>query len=194
MRLAILTSLVLLPVLAHGQAVTPVAAKPATTSAVLHAELNQPVGMAAAVKAVAAADTTATNSSLNAASPAVREIVQTLVTENFTHQALRQAGIVEYGFTGGELNDESAPRMTRPVEVQLTQEELAATPDLTQVAVSGTVDAYGFPRDLTVTRSAGKAVDQKALAAVSATRFKPATVNNQPVDSAVTISIKIEKQ
>jgi TonB family protein len=84
--------------------------------------------------------------------------------------------------------------MTRPVEVQLTQEELAATPDLTQVAVSGTVDAYGFPRDLTVTRSAGKAVDQKALAAVSATRFKPATVNNQPVDSAVTISIKIEKQ
>jgi TonB family protein len=194
MRLAILTSLVLLPVLAHGQAVTPVAAKPATTSAVLHAELNQPVGMAAAVKAVAAADTTATNSSLNAASPAVREIVQTLVTENFTHQALRQAGIVEYGFTGGKLNDESAPRMTRPVEVQLTQEELAATPDLTQVAVSGTVDAYGFPRDLTVTRSAGKAVDQKALAAVSATRFKPATVNNQPVDSAVTISIKIEKQ
>jgi hypothetical protein len=44
-----------------------------------------------------------------------------------------------------------------------------------------------------VTRSAGKAVDKKALVAVSESRFKPATVNNQPVDAAVTISIQIEK-
>ena len=121
------------------------------------------------------------------------EFVQTLVTEDFVHQALRQAGTLESGFTGGDVTDETAPRMTRSVEIQLSEQELAAAPEVTQVAVSGTVDAYGFVRNLTVTRSAGKAIDKKALAAVSEFRYKPATVGNQPVDAAVTVSIQIEK-
>jgi hypothetical protein len=41
---------------------------------------------------------------------------------------------------------------------------------------------------------AGTVVDKKALAAVSEYRFKPATVNNQAVQAAMTIAIKIEKQ
>jgi TonB family protein len=195
MRLAILTSLVLLPVLAHGQASKPVGSKPIPASAMVQAELTQPAVLKAAIKSGAAAEPANTISSMNAVShPAVREFVQTRVTEDFVHQAQRQAGTLQYGFTGGDLTAETAPKVIRPVEVQLSQQELAAAPELSQVAVSGTVDAYGFARNLSVTHSAGTAIDKKALAAVKEFRFKPATVNNQPVDAAVTISIQIEKQ
>jgi TonB family protein len=195
MRLAIFSSLVLLPVLAHGQASAPAGTKPAPASAVIQAELTKPAGLPAVVRSAVAAEPATAISSMNAISrPAIREFVQTRVTEDFVHQALRQAGTLESGFKGSEVTEESAPKMTRPVEIKLTGQELAAVPELTQVAVSGTVDAYGYIRNPTVTQSAGKAVDKKALAAVSESRFKPATVNNQPVDAAVTISIQIEKQ
>jgi len=195
MRLAILTSLVLLPVLAHGQASTPAVVKPIPASAVVQAELTQPAVLKAAIKAAAAAEPANTISSMNAAShPAVREFVQILVTENFVHQALRQAGTLEYGFKGSEVTEESAPRMVRTGNLQLSREELAAAPEVTQVSVSGTVDAYGYLRNLAVTRSAGTLIDKKALKAASEFRFKPATVDNQPVGAAVTVSMQIEKQ
>jgi TonB family protein len=60
--------------------------------------------------------------------------------------------------------------------------------------VNGTVDENGFVRNLSVSHSAGAAVDKKALEAVNKFRFKPAMVNNQPVQAAVSIAIKIEKQ
>lgn len=195
MRLAIFSSLVLLPVLAHGQASAPAAAKPVPASAVIQAELTKPAGLPAVVRSAVAAEPATAVSSMNATSrPAVREFVQTRVTEDFVHQALRQAGTLESGFKGSEVSEESAPKMTRPVEIQLTGQELAAAPEVTQVSISGKVDEYGFPRNLTVTHSAGTAIDKKALAAVSAFRYKPATVGNQPVDAAVTITIQIEKQ
>lgn len=194
MRLAIISSLVLFPVLAHGQASTAAVVKPIPASAVVQAELVKPAVLKAAIKAAAAAEPANPISSMNALSdPAVREFVHTLVTEDFVHQALRQAGTLEYGFTGGEVIEESAPKMTRSVELQLSQ-QMAAAPELIQVGVSGTVDAYGFVRNLTVTHSAGAVIDKKALAAVSTYRYKPATVGNQPVDAAVTISILIQKQ
>jgi TonB family protein len=129
-----------------------------------------------------------------ASSVTVREYVSTQLTEDYTQEALRRAGTLVYGMGGSEPRVTSAPRMTRSVVLQLTGEDLAATPDLSQVVVSGTVDEYGFLRNLSVTHSAGTAVDKKALAAVSGYRFKPATVNNQPVQAAMTIAIKIEKQ
>jgi hypothetical protein len=194
MRLAIFSSLVLLPVLAHGQASAPAVTKPTLASAVIQAELTKPAGLPAVIKSAVAAEPATAISSMNAISrPAIREFVQTRVTEDFVAQALRQAGTLESGFKGSEVTAESAPKMTRPVEIQLTGQELAETPEVTLVSVSGTVDAYGYLRNPTVTRSAGKAVDKKALVAVSESRFKPATVNNQPVDAAVTISIQIEK-
>jgi TonB family protein len=162
---------------------------------VVQAELTQPAVLKAAIKAAAAAEPANTISSMNAAShPAVREFVQILVTENFVHQALRQAGTLEYGFKGSEVTEESAPRMVRTGNLQLSREELAAAPEVTQVSVSGTVDAYGYLRNLAVTRSAGTLIDKKALKAASEFRFKPATVDNQPVGAAVTVSMQIEKQ
>jgi len=192
MRLAILSTLVLVPVLAHGQTIKPAQSKPVNSSAVYQAELTRPVVLVPAVKATAAADVASTMNL--ASSVTVREFVSTQLTEDFTQEALRRAGTQEFGFGGSAPTQTTAPRMTRTVDLQLTSEELAATPDLSQVVVSGTVDEYGFLRNLSVTHSAGTAVDKKALVAVSGYRFKPATVNNQPVEAALTVAIKIQKQ
>jgi len=195
MRLAILSSLVLLPVLAHGQATAPAKSKAITSSAVFQAELTQPAALAAAVKGAAAADVASALPSVNSTGHVlVREYVQTQLAEDFTREAMRRGGTLEYSIQGSAPTEASAPTVTHSAEIQLTQEELAATPELTFVTVSGTVDQYGFPRELTVTQSAGKTVDRKALAAVSGFRFKPATIDNQPVEAALTISIQIQKQ
>jgi TonB family protein len=192
MRLAILSSLVLVPVLVQGQPIKPAQSKPATSSAQLQAEVNPPASLPAVVKAAVAADVAST---INSAAPvSVREYVSTQLTEDFTQEALRRAGRLEYGFGGSEPNEMTAPKMTRSVVLQLSGEDLAATPDVSQVVVSGTVDEYGYLRNLSVAHSAGAAVDKKALEAVNGFRFKPATVNNQPVQAAVSIAIKIEKQ
>jgi TonB family protein len=195
MRLAIISSLVLLPVLAHGQATaTAKSNQTITSSAVFQAELTQPVALAA-VKGAAATDVAATLSPVNTTGRVlVREYVQTQLAEDLTREAMQRGGTLEYSIKGSEPTEASAPTVTRSARIQLTQQELAASPELTFVTVSGTVDQYGFPRELTVTQSAGKAVDRKALAAVSGFRFKPATIDNQPVAAALTISIQIAKQ
>jgi TonB family protein len=146
----------------------------------------------AVLDAAAATDAAST---MNLASPVtVREFVSTQLTEDFTQEALRRAGTIEYGFAGTTPNEIYAPKIIRSVDLQLSEEDLAATPEISQVVVSGTVDQYGVLRNLSVTHSAGKAVDKKALEAVNEYRFKPAMVNNQPVVAAVSITIKIEKQ
>jgi hypothetical protein len=123
----------------------------------------------------------------------IREFVKTRVTDDFTQEALRKAGTLEYTLDGSDPTEASAPKMTRTVGIELSQQELDVQPAVILVAVSGTVDAYGIPRDLTITQSAGPLVDKKTLAAVREYRFKPATVDNQPVNAAVTIAIKIQK-
>ncbi len=192
MRLAIFSSLVLVPVLAHGQAIKPTQSKPVNPSARYQAEVTQPTPLVAIVKGAVKADVAST---MDSTSPVtVREYVTTQLTEDFTQEALRRAGSLVYGFGGSEPNEMTAPKLTRSVILQLSGDDLAATPDLSQVVLNGTVDEYGFLRNLSVSHSAGTAVDKKALEAVNGFRFKPATVNNQPVQAAVSIAIKIEKQ
>ncbi len=192
MRLAILSTLILVPALVQGQPIQPVQSKPATPSAQMQAEVNPPAALSAVVKTAVAADVASTMSSTS--SVTVREYVSTQLTEDFTQEALRRAGSLVYGFGGSEPNEMTAPKMIRSVVLQLSGEDLASTPDLSQVVLNGTVDEYGFLRNLSVAHSAGTAVDKKALEAVNGYRFKPATVNNQPVPAAVSIAIKIEKQ
>jgi TonB family protein len=192
MRLAILSSLVLVPVLAHGQATTPAPTKPVNPSVQYQAEVIQPTRLATIVKGAVKADVA---SNMNSAIPVtVREYVSTQLTEDFTQEALRRGGSLVNGFGGSEPNEIIAPKLTRTVVLQLSDDDLAATPDMSRVVVNGTVDEYGFLRNLSVTSSAGAAVDKKALEAVNGFRYKPATVNNQPVQAAVSIAIKIEKQ
>ena len=195
MRRMILTSLVLLPALARTQASTAAEPKPSTSSANLRAELTQPTGAsvhAMAGAAPAAAPTAVPTTTI--AHAAFREIVHTQMTDDFADAALRQGGTLQYVmYGGGTPTEATVPVLTRAVEIDLSQPELAAEPAVTNVIVRATVDAYGFPRNLAVAQSAGASLDKKALAAVSQFRFKPATLDNRPVDAGVLITIKIQK-
>jgi hypothetical protein len=195
MRRTILTSLVLLPVMAHAQALTSIAPQPSTSSATLQAELTRPAGMAELAMAGATpAAASASLATINVPSHAMfREFVQTRVTENFVDAALRQGGTMEFAMMGSLPTESSAPRVTRAIEVDLSAQELAAQPSVSNIVVHATVDSYGFPRNVTIVHSAGAVVDKKVLAAVGQYRFTPATLDNKPIDAAVTISIKIEK-
>jgi hypothetical protein len=196
MRRKILASLVLLPVMAHAQALTSIEPQPSPSSAMLQAEQTHPAAMAELAMAAAtpAAAASASVATINMPShAAIREFVQTRVTENFVDAALRRGGTLEYAMMGSLPTESSAPRVTRAVEVDLSAQELAEQPAVSNIVVHATVDAYGFPRNLSIVRSAGAVVDKKVLDAMSQYRFTPATLDNKPVDAAVTISIKIEK-
>jgi len=51
----------------------------------------------------------------------------------------------------------------------------------------------GVPRNVAVSQSGGSVIDRRAVEAVSQYRFAPATVDNKPTWSTVSVSIKIEK-
>ena len=147
MRRMILTSLVLLPVMAHAEAGLNLAAAPAVATAVNTAY----------------------------------------------HVGASKGATLEYAMFGSVPPESSIPSVTRAVEVELSPAEMAGQPAVIDVIVNATVDVYGIPHNLSISKSAGAAVDEKVLAAVSQYRFKPATMENQPVDAAVTISVKIQK-
>jgi TonB family protein len=190
MRRMILTSLVLVPVLAHAQAGISTEPKPFASSAVLQAELRQPAGLAAVVKA--AAENAASGSGKDHA--VVRETVRAEYSGDFAETALREGGTLEYTMRGSAPTQSSAPQVSRAVEVDLSDEELSAQPAVSNVVIHAIVDETGVPRDLSISHSAGTVVDKKALAAISQYRFKPATVDNQPTWASVSIAIKIQKR
>src|SRR5580698_7822715 len=151
----ILTSLVLLPVMAHAAAKTSTELQPSGSSVAVQAELTQPTGLAMAIKASkkAAAGTIPAISLEDRA--AVREHIQTSMTENLTDAALRQGGTLEYGMSGTPLAESTAPQIIQAIAIDLSTQELAEQPEVSKVVVRATVDANGFPRNLTVTKSAG---------------------------------------
>ncbi len=189
MRRMILTSLALLPVMAHAQAST-------SSPAVNVAEMTQPIAASElAVKAGSKAALPVTSmEGMNSSSPAaVREFVRTRMVESFADEALMRAGTLEYAMMGSAPTEASAPKVTRAVEVSLSNAELAEQPAVNTVVVHAIVDANGVPRNVAVTQSGGSLIDRKAVEAVSQYRFVPATVDNKATWSTVSIAIKIEK-
>jgi TonB family protein len=187
----ILASLMLFPVLANAQVGTS-----NTSTVVLEAKVLPPAPLPApsATNAVSAAAVVSSSSAVSATHPVVREFITTSVSDNFLEAALTQGGTLDYILRGSLPQETSAPKLTRAVEMTLTDNELSAQPSVSDVAVRVTVDQYGIPRNLTVIRSAGKTIDARALEAVSQYRFKPATVDNIPAAALVTIDVKIQKQ
>ena len=185
MRRMILTSLVLLPVLAHAQSSSATEPKPSASSANV-AELTLP-HIAAAVKPAAIASFNKTNQTK------FRQSVETKTIDSFADDTMRKGGTLEYAMFGDVPNQVSAPQLTRAVEISLSEQEMVSQPTVSNVVIRATVDAYGFPRNLTVAQSGGTLVDKRAVEAVSQYRFKPATRDNQPVDATVLITIKIQK-
>jgi TonB family protein len=192
MRRMILTTLVLVPVMAHAQATTSTEPQPSTSSAMV-AELAQPTELAmnAAAKAAApAASIAAMNTSTHAV---VREVVQTRMAESFMDAALLKGGTLEYAMMGSVPTQSSAPKVTRAVELELSTQELAEQPAVSQVVLHAIVDVNGVPRNVAVSQSAGPVIDRKAIEAVNQYRFKPAMLDNKATWSTVSITIKIQK-
>jgi TonB family protein len=197
MRRMILTSLVLLPVMAHAQANTSTGPKPSTSSAMFEAELTQPAGMAELAMAAAASKAAAPAASIaaigTASHAAIREFIQTRMTDDFVDAALHQGGTLEYAMMGSVPAKSSAPQVTQAVEVDLSDQELTEQPKVSSVVLHAIVDENGVPRNVGISHSAGAVVDRKAIAAVSQYRFKPATLDNKPTWASVSITIKIQK-
>lgn len=193
MRRMILTTLVLVPVMAHAQTATSTEPQPSTSSATI-AELAQPTELAmnAAAKAAAPAASIAAMN-ISSTHAAIREVVQTRMAENFTDAALLKGGTLEYAMMGSVPTQSSAPAVTRAVELQLSAQELAEQPAVSKVVLHAIVDVNGIPRNVAVSQSGGSVIDRKAIDAVNQYRFKPAMLDNKATWSTVSITIKIEK-
>jgi hypothetical protein len=191
MRRMILASLVLVPVVGYAQTSTSI--NPQPSSSVLVAELLPPVVPAMHEVVVPAASASLVSVDSAATHAVIREVVKTQMNDSFTDAALRQAGTLQYDLLGAMPSAGTAPRVLKAVEMDLSDKDLATQPAVTNVSIHATVDAYGFPRNLTVAHSAGAEIDKKAMAAVSQYRFEPAMRGNRAVEAPVTISIKIEK-
>lgn len=192
MRRMILTTLVLLPVMAHAQAGTANGPQPSTSSA-MEAELAHPAvpGVLASTRAAAPAASIMTLDGANHA--AIHQFIQTKMVENFADSALMKGGTLEYVLMGGAPAQASAPRVTRAVEVALTPEQLAEQPAVTSVVVHAVIDMNGVPRNVSITQSGGPVIDRQVIEAVGQYRFTPAMVDNKPTWSTVSIAIKIQK-
>ena len=184
MRRMILTSLVLLPVMAHAASTTSTEPQPSSSSAMLAAEIARPASAAPAASIASA------NLSSHAS---ILESVQTRMTENFADAALLKGGTLEYAMMGNVPTESSAPKVTRAVEVNLSTEELASQPAVSNVVLHAIVDEHGIPRNVGVTQSGGSVIDKKAIEAVNQYRFQPATIDNKPTWSSISIAIKIQK-
>jgi TonB family protein len=185
MRRIILTSLVLLPVMAYAQAGPSAAMQPSPSSVVNEAELTRPFA-ALAMKMP----------SKIAAAPAralIHESVRIEATQDFADAARMKGGALEFSMANTPT-ESAPPRLTRAVEVSLSNDELAEQAAVSNVVVHAVVDANGFPRNASVTRSGGRLVDQRAVEAVNQYRFVPATLGNKATWASVSIAIRIQKQ
>jgi protein TonB len=95
------------------------------------------------------------------------------------------------GFSGGPYRiggGVSAPSVLSKVEPEYSEEARKAKWQGT-VVVSVIVDELGRPRNVTVLRSLGLGLDQKAVEAVSQWRFKPGLKGGKPVPVFATIEV-----
>jgi len=80
------------------------------------------------------------------------------------------------------------PEVTKRVDPELSEE---ARRDKVQgtVVLSFVVGVDGIPRDITVKRSFGHGLDEKAIEALRQWRFEPGRKDGQPVPTTVTIEV-----
>jgi hypothetical protein len=160
MRLAILTSLALLPSLAHAATSAPATpadtATPSTYTDIVHTKLN--------------------------ADPRDNEYVATgTLGTNF------------YGVNLAEDGRVTLPQLTHVVGRTLPTDLLSDLPKA-EVSVRVILNPVGVPQYITITHSAGTAIDESTLAAVRQYRFTPAKIDGVPVESDLTLDIELEKK
>jgi TonB family protein len=189
MRRMIMAILVLLPVMASGQAVTATGTQVPASPGIVEAELTRP-GLPVVPELKAALPSRALASASRPAS--FHESIELRTVEGFTDAALSKAGMLEYGMAS-EPTEFAAAHISRPAELDLTEAELAGEPAVTTVVLHAVVDENGVARNVSVTQSGGALMDAKAVAAVVRFRFQPATRDNKPAATTVALAIRIAK-
>lgn len=171
MRKVLASVLVLIPALASAQ--VPTAATPMMAMLHLpHVMLAAPNGAMGAAPAKVAVDPS------NLMVPVVQTVVK---------QAGEQPA---YSVTGTPT---SAPKLVRSVPITLSLADMRSEADHAVVVVRATVDAKGNPTNLAIVRSAGNAVDRRAIEAVKQYQFEPAKEGGVAVSANVTVSIDLKK-
>lgn len=172
MRRILASALALIPALASAQA--PTAANPMVAMLHLpHVMLAAPTG---AMGAPAPAKATLDASSL------MVPVVQTVVKQNGDQSAFSATGSLS-----------TSPKLIRSVPITLSLADMRAEATHAVVVVRVTVDASGKPTNLAIVRSAGNAVDRRAIEAVQQYTFEPAKQGGMAVASNVTVSIDLKK-
>jgi TonB family protein len=121
---------------------------------------------------------------------AFRDVITAHLNSDIEDFADQHSGTIAYHL--GENPDAQTPRLVRVVGRALP---IGFTPDdHTTVSVRMVVDPHGVPSDVTITHSAGHVLDERTLEAVNQYRFRPATLNNIPVDSDITLDILLVKK
>jgi hypothetical protein len=183
MRFAILSSLALLPALAHAQ----VAAAPAGTQTL--ASVSQPKLVRASANT-----TTAAPAAIAITPVSYHDVVRAVVNNDLRDEARSGSlGVAFYANSQAEDARVKAPVLIHTVGRTLPLAQLQEASN-TDVAVHVIVDVHGVPEYATITQSAGAAIDKGTLAAVREYRFKPATVDFVPVEADMTLNIQLQKQ
>ena len=170
MRRILVSALALIPALASAQ--VPTAANP------MMAMLHMPHVLLAAPTGAMGEPAKATLD----ASTLMVPVVQTVVKQNADQTGYTSAGTLT-----------SAPKLVRSVPLTLSLADMRAEADHSVVVVRLTVDVTGKPTNLVIARSAGTAVDRRALESVKQYEFQPAREGGKPVAASVTVSIDLKK-
>jgi len=188
MRRLIYPALILLPVLAHAQAKTQTstltASQSTASAATLEAKANAPHILPAAAPV---AKTASADPGLDIMVP-----VHQTVLERSNDEVNTSDSTIAYSFNSGAAT-QMAPKLVQASPLALTLREMESESTEAKVVLSLTVGLTGLPKNVTVTRSGGSALDKRAIEAVNQYRFKPAMQNNVPVEAPVTIEISIKK-
>jgi TonB family protein len=98
-----------------------------------------------------------------------------------------------YGVNLAEDGRVTLPQLTHVVGRTLPTDLLSDLPKA-EVSVRVLLNPVGVPEYVTITHSAGTAIDESTLAAVRQYRFSPAKIDGVPVESDLTLDIAIEKK
>jgi TonB family protein len=98
-----------------------------------------------------------------------------------------------YGVSLAEDGRVTLPQLTHVVGRTLPTDLLSDLPKA-EVSVRVILNPVGVPEYVTITHSAGTAIDDSTLAAVRQYRFSPAKIDGVPVESDLTLDIAIEKK
>jgi TonB family protein len=172
MRRILASALILIPALA-ASAQAPSAANPMTAMLHLpHMLLAAPNGAMGAAPAKAVLD----------AGSIMVPVIQGVVKQNAQNGGFDTIGLTK-----------TAPRLLRSVPLQLSLADMRSEAAHAVVVVRLTVDASGKPGNVAIVRSAGEAVDRRAIESVKQYEFAPARDGNIAVASTVTVSIDLKK-